>query len=633
MLRHGPARWATKRTAFVSLPLAVLVVAGTTVVVANGWSSRPLTLTAKVERSDVSRMVTAKAVVSAVNTADLNFQNNDSISEVDVKVGDKVKSGQKLGQLAGGGLRRALAQSQQALAQQREALNEILDDYTVPGDLQAWQRAKDLVEQDWRNVHLKVVADRYTAHRQAERSDFTRRAYDQALAQFHRDHCLPNGMARPAPSMLASATSTDDTDTDATCQTDLGNLNSAKLAYFDDVTAHGDDRRNTPVDRGSLLATYRDDRESAVNAYNAYNTAKRNRPHQIQAQQAVVASALVDVATALSNLENTYVYAPIDGTITALNGTVGEYTQGGNNLTPNTPLAPGSTTKIPTTGDLASLDQKSLTGGQGPNLGLQNTLPGGNTFIQMADLNDFSMVAAFGQNDAALINPGSTAHVNFDAFPGKTANATVTAVSPIATTAANGAPMYYATVLLNKDQVPPGLKSGLTGNVSVVTSTMENSALVVPTSAVTQDDGLAYVQVPGANGKPEKKTFTPGKVGDNNTQVIDGLKPGDTVFVPDSGPLPVSTDGTTPAVPTSRTLVIDHPQKPPTQPATQSLAAGTAPGGAAPAPVAGPDSFPGDPGPLPDPGAKPSGATNQNSGVGGVNPFATPIRTSAAPAN
>jgi multidrug efflux pump subunit AcrA (membrane-fusion protein) len=114
------------------LPLAV-VVAGSTVLVAHGWSSGPLTLTAKVEQSDVSRMVTAKGVVSAVNTADLNFQDNDSISELDVKVGDKVKSGQKLGLLAGGPLRRALAQAQQALTQRREALNLILDDYTVQG--------------------------------------------------------------------------------------------------------------------------------------------------------------------------------------------------------------------------------------------------------------------------------------------------------------------------------------------------------------------------------------------------------------------------------------------------------------------------------------------------------------------
>jgi len=359
----------------------------------------------------------------------------------------------------------------------------------------------------------------------------TRRAYEQAKAQLHRDGCLPNG--QPANPLLRWSPTAE-----STCQTDAANLYSAKLAYFDDVTTRGDDRRTTRVDRGSLLATYRSDREAAVSAFNAYLIAKRNRPHQILAQQAQVAGALVGVATAVSNLENSYVYAPMDGTITAVNGTLGEYQQGGSNLTPATPTAPGGNGKIPTTGDLAGLDQKNLTGGQGPNLGLQNTLPAGNTFIQMADLSAFSMVAEFGQNDAARINPGSTAKIAFDAFPGKTTDGTVTAVSPIATTAANGAPMYYATVLLNKDQVPDGLKSGLTGNVSVVTSTIENKALVVPTSAVTESDGQSSVQLRGPDGKPHKKTFTAGKVGDDNTQVLGGLSEGQQILLPQAAAHP-----------------------------------------------------------------------------------------------
>ncbi|HEY1968191.1 MAG TPA: hypothetical protein VGH89_09605, partial [Pseudonocardia sp.] len=319
-------------------------------------------------------MVTAKGVVSAVNTADLNFQAGDTISEVDVKVGDKVKSGQKFGQLGGGGLRRTLAQAQQALTQQREALNLILDDYTVQGAYDTWQRAKALVDQDWKNVRTQVWADRYPVHRQDHILHLDRQAIDAAKRQLRADGCNPDGT--PA-TMLADA---------ATCSADKANVKAAQLQLYNDQTAKGSSYRAVYVNKGGLLATYRSDREAAVSAYAAYATAKRSRPHQIRAQQAAVASALVDVATALSNVENAYVYAPMDGTITAINGTVGEYLQGGTNLTPATPTAPGGTAKIPTTGDLAGLDQKSLTGGQGPNLGLQNVLPAGNTFIQMADL-------------------------------------------------------------------------------------------------------------------------------------------------------------------------------------------------------------------------------------------------------
>jgi hypothetical protein len=181
------------------------------------------------------------------------------------------------------------------------------------------------------------------------------------------------------------------------------------------------------------------------------------------------------------------------------------------------------------------------------------------------------------------------------------------------------------------------LKSGLTANVSVTTSTIANKALVVPTSSVTQDDGRSYVQVPGPDGKPQKKMFTAGTVGDDNTQVIDGLKPGDTVFVPDSGPLPVPADDKAPPMPASHTIVINHPQKSAPNAATTSAPAAAA-AAPAPAPVAAPDTFPGDPGVIPDaddpgvPAPKPSGAGPRNGTVGGVNPFATPLKP-AAPAN
>jgi hypothetical protein len=41
-----------------------------------------------------------------------------------------------------------------------------------------------------------------------------------------------------------------------------------------------------------------------------------------------------------------------------------------------------------------------------------------------------------------------------DFFPGKSVDGTVIGVSPIATTAANCAPMYYATVLVNNAMYP-----------------------------------------------------------------------------------------------------------------------------------------------------------------------------------
>ena len=298
-------------------------------------------------------------------------------------------------------------------------------------------------------------------------------------------------------------------------------------------------------------------------------------------------------------------------------------------MTPNTPLAPGSSAKIPVTGDLAGLDQKILTGGQGPNLGLQNVLPGGNTFIQLSDISAFSVVAEFPQNAASLINRGSRASVVFDAFPALITTGTVTAVSPTGTPGAGGVPMYYATVLLDKDHLPEGLKSGLTANVSVVTSTIENKAMVVPTSAVTEDDGQSFVQVPGPDGTPHKKRFTRGKVGDDNTQVLGGLRRGDTVLIPNTGALPVPSNPTAPNVPTEHEINFQHVDPPAQQPKSQDNPPPSTPQTAA-------DTYPGDPGDLPDDPSSTDGTDgpsgNPTAGMGGVNPFAAPA-PSPAPGN
>jgi HlyD family secretion protein len=244
-------------------------------------------------------------------------------------------------------------------------------------------------------------------------------------------------------------------------------------------------------------------------------------------------------------------------------------------------------------------------------------LPGGNTFMQLTDVSAFSVVAAFPQDQAVQINSGSHAKVSIDALAGKSVDGTVTAVSPIGTPGVNGAPMYYATVLLDKNQVPDDLKSGLTANVSVVLSTIENKALVVPTAAVTQDDGQPVVEVPGSDGRPQQKKITRGKVGDDNTEVISGLKRGDTVLIPDSGPLPTPANDHAPNVPNGQALTFERVDPPAPAPQPQGPAAVAAPTDAT--------TYPGDPGDLPDDGSTADGAGGSpTAGMGGVNPFAAP---------
>ncbi|HEY1968175.1 MAG TPA: HlyD family efflux transporter periplasmic adaptor subunit [Pseudonocardia sp.] len=594
-----------------------LVIVGTTLLVAHSPADRDLTLTAKVEEGQVSKMLTAKGVISAAKTADLSFKAANYIHSVDVKIGDKVKKGQKVGEEDNGSLRRAVLQSQQALAQSQAALNLILNDYTVQANYNIWQRAKRVADQARKNIELKHSGDLWVARRSEHQLRLDEATEDQAKQQLRTDGCNPDGTPTPPVIPLDPRI--------AQCTKDLGAVQAADKARFGDVTTLVNNYKNLKINRGGLRSTYRTARQAAVAAFNAYNIARINRPNQIAAAQAAVANALVNVGNANGSLENSYVYAPIDGTVSAIAGTVGEFNAGGSNLSPNTPVAPGGVAKIPTVGDLAGNDQKSLTGGQGPNLGLQAVLPGGNTFMQLSDISAFSAVAAFAQGDAAQIHSGDSAKMTLDSLSGKVIDGKVAAVAPIGTPGPNGVPMYYATLVLNKDQVPDGLISGLTGNVSVVTSTITPKAMVVPTSAVTEDDGQSFVDVPGADGTPQKKAFTKGKVGDDNTEVLSGLNKGDTVLVPSTGPLPPPADNKAPAVPTSDTIVFDETR--PGAPAAQQQQSAAAP---APAVMPVPsDTYPGDAGDL---DASDTGSISPTGSPGGTTPFA-PLAPPPAPAN
>lgn len=611
-------RWAVKRAVFVSVPLVVLVSAGALVAV-HGAYDAPMTLTSSVREGRVSNMVTAKGAVSAAKSANLTFNRGGNVKSIDVKVGDKVKKGQKVAELGNGGAKRAVLQAQQTLAQQQAALDIILNDVNPDGLRKIYEANKRSVDQARKNIDLKEEADRDVIERQERGLDQDRDAVKKAKAA--RD-----GIPGCYKGSVISGVDP--------CKTALANLLTAENKLYADKTAYINSVNALKVNRGVLRSTYRSARTAAISAYNTWNIARTNRPNQILAARAQVANAQVQVANAVGSLGDGFVYAPADGVVSAINGAVGEFSPPSSSDSSVTPNSPGSQGRIPNVGDLASADQKALTGGQSPNAGLQAVLPAGSTLMQITGIDAFTVVAAFPEKDAVRITSGSQAKVTYEALPGKETDGTVTSVAPVGTPGINAAPVYYATVLL-KD-APKELKPGLTANVSVVTDTVENKAMVVPTSAVTEDDGKTFVHVPGADGKPVLKEFARGKVGDDNSQVLSGLNKDDKIFVPDSGALPVPASEDVPDVPTEQPLTVDNkdPEQKaaeraakPAVPAADALPAAAVPAplpAAAPMPMPEGNTFPGDPGELAaepgDAGASVPG--DPNAGTAGVNPFA-----------
>ena len=527
-------RRVVTRTAVVSLGVvvvgAVLVtntLSRTTNTVTHALPSKPMSWMGQVTEASVSKMASSKGSLAATKTTNLGFKVANTLKTINVKVGDKVKKGQLLAQEDNSSLEQALIQAQELLADQQANLALILNDVTVPGDRKIFEQARRVADDARRNIELKVKADQDTLDRARDVLRMDEETLEAAQKKAAADGCGPNGPLAALPTAAETAL----------CSADDAAVKSATTTVFNQRTTVITDEDNLRVDRGTLETTYATDLVTVRADENVYRIAATNRPSQIAIQQALLDDDQAAVVIGQNNLKNSYVYAPADATVTAVTGTVGEYMQCCGPQSPPSPLAPGSTAQIPDVGEAATSDRKNpgtLQGVDGLET-LRATAPSGGAFIQLSDLNTFQVVVPFAEADAVNIEPGSAAKLTFDALPGVEHDATVTSISPTGVDI-DGVTSYYATVLLT--DVDSTLKSGLTTNVSVVTNTVKNQALVVPTPAVTTKGGKWFVETLGSDGKPQRVAFTPGKVGDDNTEVLSGLTKGQQVLLPPSGPLP-----------------------------------------------------------------------------------------------
>jgi macrolide-specific efflux system membrane fusion protein len=216
-----------------------------------------------------------------------------------------------------------------------------------------------------------------------------------------------------------------------------------------------------------------------------------------------------DVEAAQSAVAATTLKAPIAGTITAINGSVGSVTGGSSSST-------GS-------GSSSGTGSGSTSGqGSGSTSSGTTTTTTGTGFVDISDLKALQVVAAFAEADAIKIKAGQSATVSLNAEPGTTITAALASVSPTPTTT-NGVVSYSATFSLTK--LPANARIGQTANVTVQTAKAAN-ALYVPSTAI-QTSGTTYtVTMADGSGTRDVKI---GVRGDSFTQVTSGLTEGERV--------------------------------------------------------------------------------------------------------
>ncbi|MDT0349603.1 HlyD family efflux transporter periplasmic adaptor subunit [Pseudonocardia charpentierae] len=279
-------------------------------------------------------------------------------------------------------------------------------------------------------------------------------------------------------------------------------------------TARDAARQKRDVDAAAGQVSIENARQGVVNAQNNLDSAATDRPSTIAQQQALVAAQDAVVRQAQQDVDETVLRAPVDGTVAALNGAVGEYVAASSGTSA---LAPGSSAAIPGTGASAAAE------------GSEVARPGGTQFLVLDGVETFQVVVPFAEADASRISSGQNVDVTFDAVPDLTRRGTVLRVGPAAS-ASSGVISYYVTVLLN--ETDPRLRNGQTALAAIRTEELRD-VLAVPNSAVRRSGGQTTVMVVGPGGVRRTVPFQAGEVGDTMTQVVSGLSEGDQVVVTD----------------------------------------------------------------------------------------------------
>jgi macrolide-specific efflux system membrane fusion protein len=226
-----------------------------------------------------------------------------------------------------------------------------------------------------------------------------------------------------------------------------------------------------------------------------------------------VSQAELDVEEAEDGVAGTTLKAPMAGTVTAVNGTLGGSASGSSGNGNNSTGADGA----PSNGDTES-----------------DTSSAG--FIEIADLSRLEVSASVAEADATKLKTGQAGTVMWNALPDAESTASLAAIDPNATSE-NNVVTYGVTFAL--DDLPEGVRAGQSVNVSVTVGQVEN--VVYVNSAAITSVGSRHTVTVVDGGQRVVRAVEIGLEGDSATEIKSGLAVGEQVLINTSTSSDLST--------------------------------------------------------------------------------------------
>ncbi|TQM44156.1 efflux RND transporter periplasmic adaptor subunit [Pseudonocardia cypriaca] len=529
---------------------AVLALAGCT-------AETPPPPTLRVDRGPVQTTVSASGNLVAISEQTLGFPRRGQITQVLVGVGDRVVPGQELARIDDFALRQTLQQQQASVAEAQAELDRATGGNRVNATGRTLDQAREILDAVKKQVDETNDLNRSATNRARDQLEFDKKVLDRAQDTLRRDEdACEDGDDSPPPTTTRPPSSStnppaaegdsDDEDSGSrvegasfrvegisqsttpagACErldADRTAVDNAKRTVLQSEAALDEAKHREDVDRAAGQVTIEREQQTVISAENDSGAARNDRPADIEVRRAQLRNAQAAARVAQQDVDNTVLYAPVAGVVSAINGRVGEFV---GEATGTTPVAPGSTATLPETSELASSSSSGSSGGSTAG-----------AFMVLNNVDSFQLVVPFEESDAARIAVNQPVEVTVDALPDLRAPATVLAIAP-AGTPSSGIVQYNATIVLREGS-DTRLRDGQTALANVIVESVDN-ALRVPSATVRREGSTTIVDVRGDDNQPVPTPFEAGAVGDEYTQVLSGLREGQELLLP---PPPAAAGG------------------------------------------------------------------------------------------
>jgi len=498
------------------LPPVVILIAGGLFLYFGGAS--PRYETAAVVRGPIEQSVLSRGNVQSPTTIRLHFKGSGTLTTLAADTGQEVAAGQVLARQDSGVLLAQRAQAEASVEAAQAALSKVQQGATQ-ATIDVSKAALTVAQQSLLNYYASVVSTLGDAYAKANDAVVTQialffnnpRTINPELTFQLSDSSLSIAIENQrvlAGVELAKFQSEYNT---IASVSDEGALDDALVQALDHLTvvrallasAVSAVEQNVALS-SATAATYRTSAYAGLSEVNTAITAVKTLQQSIaagkasvvQAQaklsetvapstqtdidaaRAAVAQARANVQAIDAQLRDLTIVAPVSGTVSDTNGSVGEVV--------------------------------------GPDTTIVSLLPAAKLEVKV-NVSEDNVVA---------VHAGEHARIELDAFPSGTLfSGTVSEIDP-AETIIGGAIYYQTTVAF--DQNYENVRPGMTANVWIDTGAASNT-LTVPASALQHDQAGTYVQVV-QGGRASRRDVKTGLIGDSGMiEIISGLSEGEQV--------------------------------------------------------------------------------------------------------